>query len=84
MVKVPVVTTLAIEEPEIMPVRPEARIAAFAGPPRMRPTSAKARSRKNWPAPAFSSSAPKKTNRKTKLVETLSGMPKIASPPSHW
>ncbi len=34
MVKVPVVTTLAIDEPDIMPVIPEARIAALAGPPR--------------------------------------------------
>ena len=33
IVKVPVVTTLAIEEPEIMPVMPDARIAALAGPP---------------------------------------------------
>ena len=33
MVKVPVVTTLAIDEPEIMPVMPDARIAALAGPP---------------------------------------------------
>ena len=34
MVKVPVVTTLAIDEPEIRPVRPEATTAALAGPPR--------------------------------------------------
>ena len=33
-VKVPVVTTLAIEEPEIRPVMAEATTAAFAGPPR--------------------------------------------------
>ena len=46
MVKVPVVTTLAMEEPEIEPVMPEARIAALAGPPRYLPTIAKARSRK--------------------------------------
>ena len=37
MVKVPVVTTLAIEEPEITPVMPEAATAAFAGPPRKPP-----------------------------------------------
>ncbi len=34
IVKVPVVTTLAMEEPEIVPVIPEASIAALAGPPR--------------------------------------------------
>ena len=37
MVKVPVVTTLAIDEPEIMPVMPEARIAALAGPAAIAP-----------------------------------------------
>ena len=42
MVKVPVVTTLAIEEPEIIPVRAEETTAALAGPPRMCPSSAKA------------------------------------------
>ena len=35
----PVVTTLAIEEPEIRPVMPEDRTAALAGPPRMWPSS---------------------------------------------
>ena len=42
MVKVPVVTTLAMEEPEISPVMPEATTAAFAGPPRICPISEKA------------------------------------------
>ena len=35
IVKVPVVTTLAIEDPEIKPVMADDRTAAFAGPPRM-------------------------------------------------
>ena len=82
MVKVPVVTTLAIDEPEIMPVMPDARIAALAGPPLNRPTMAKESARKYLPAPALSSSAPNSTNRKTKLTETLMGMPKTASPVS--
>ena len=34
IVKVPVVTTLAIDEPDIKPVNPDATTAAFAGPPR--------------------------------------------------
>ena len=84
MVKVPVVTTLAIDEPEIIPVMPDARIAALAGPPLKRPTIAKERARKYCPAPALSSSAPKSTKRKTKLTETLIGMPNTASPVSHW
>ena len=37
MVKVPVVTTLAIDDPEIIPVLAEATTAAFAGPPRICP-----------------------------------------------
>jgi hypothetical protein len=37
MVKVPVVTTLAMEEPDIRPDNPEDTTAAFAGPPRMCP-----------------------------------------------
>ncbi len=35
MVKVPVVTTLAMEEPDTRPVMPEDTTAALAGPPRM-------------------------------------------------
>lgn len=38
MVKVPVVTTLAIDEPEIIPVSAEDTTAALAGPPRMWPS----------------------------------------------
>ena len=34
MVKVPVVTVLAMDEPEMSPVMPEATTAALAGPPR--------------------------------------------------
>ena len=42
MVKVPVVTTLAMDEPEIRPVMPEATTAALAGPPRKWPSMLKA------------------------------------------
>ncbi len=35
MVKVPVVTVLAIDEPDTKPVMPDASTAAFAGPPRI-------------------------------------------------
>ena len=42
MVKVPVVTTLAIDEPLTMPVSAEDTTAALAGPPRMWPIAAKA------------------------------------------
>lgn len=39
IVNVPVVTTLAIEDPEIRPVIADETTAAFAGPPRMWPIS---------------------------------------------
>ena len=79
IVKVPVVTVLAIDEPEIKPVIPDPSIAALAGPPRIFPTIAKAKSKKYFPPPAVSRSAPKRTNKNIKLTETLIGIPKIAS-----
>ncbi len=42
MVKVPVVTTLAMDEPEIRPVMAEDTTAALAGPPFMWPIRLKA------------------------------------------
>ena len=42
IVNVPVVTTLAIDEPEISPVIAEDTTAALAGPPRMWPINEKA------------------------------------------
>ncbi len=42
IVKVPVVTTLAIDEPEIRPVIADDTTAALAGPPRMWPIRLKA------------------------------------------
>ena len=75
----PVVTTLATEEPEIMPVMPDDTTAALAGPPRNLPSSENASWMKKLPAPAFSSSAPNSTNRKMKLVETPSATPNTPS-----
>ena len=51
MVNVPVPTTLAVALPEIVPNRVLPTTATFAGPPRTRPKSPKARSMKNRPAP---------------------------------
>ena len=82
IVKVPVVTTFAIEDPEIIPVKPEAIIEALAGPPLNLPTRAMAKSKKYLPPPAKSNMDPKRTNKKTKLTETEIGIPKIASPPN--
>ena len=79
IVNVPVVTVLATEDPEIIPVIPDPRIAAFAGPPLVFPTIAKAKSKKYFPPPAVSKKAPNKTNRNIKSTETPIGIPKIAS-----
>ena len=46
IVKVPVVTTLAMDDPEISPVVAEAMTAALAGPPRRWPSVVKASDRK--------------------------------------
>ena len=79
IVNVPVVTVLATEDPEIIPVIPDPRIAAFAGPPLVFPTIANAKSKKYFPPPAVSKKAPNKTNRNIKSTETPIGIPKIAS-----
>ena len=79
IVKVPVVTVFAIDEPEIIPVIPDPRIAALAGPPLILPTIANAKSKKYFPPPAVSSNAPKSTNKKIKSTETPIGIPNIAS-----
>ena len=83
IVKVPVVTVFAIEDPEIKPVIPEPRIAALAGPPLIFPTMAKAKSKKYFPPPAVSKRAPNNTNKKMKSTETPIGIPNIASWSSH-
>ena len=74
-----VVTVFAIEEPDIKPVIPDPRIAAFAGPPLIFPTIANARFKKYFPPPAVSKSAPNNTNKKIKSTETPIGIPNIAS-----
>ena len=79
IVKVPVVTVFAIEDPEISPVIPEPSIAALAGPPLIFPTIANAKSKKYFPPPAVSSKAPNNTNKKIKSTETPIGIPNIAS-----
>ncbi len=71
----PVVTVLAMEDPEMEPMAPEATTAALAGPPLKRPIVEKERSIRYSPAPIFSKKAPKRTKRKTKVEETRRGTP---------
>src|SRR3546814_18931369 len=69
MVKEPVVTTLATEEPEIEPNSAEVRTAILAGPPRQRPATAVPRFMKNAPAPEPSTKAPKIMKGKTQVAK---------------
>ena len=62
---------------EIMPCRPEAATAAFAGPPVKRPVSRKARSLKSAPMFVRMSTTANSRNRKMKVEETWIGVPKI-------
>ena len=79
IVNVPVVTVFATEEPDIIPVIPDPKIAALAGPPLIFPTRAKAKSKKYFPPPAVSKRAPNKTNKNIKSTDTPIGIPNIAS-----
>src|SRR5690625_1938776 len=79
IVKVPVVVTVAVELPDMVPMTAEDTMAALAGPPRVLPATAMAKLRKNCPAPVFSKIAPYKINSSTNLADTPKGMPKIPS-----
>ena len=65
MVSAPVVTVLAMDEPEIEPSMAEESTETLAGPPAKRPASAEARSMKSWPSPMRVASTPKSTKWKT-------------------
>lgn len=75
MVNVPVVTTLAMLEPETAPVSALPSTAALAAPPRKPPRPLIASLMKKLPPPARSSIVPNRTNRKTTVAETCSGTP---------
>src|SRR3546814_16005305 len=65
MVKVPVITVLAIEDQAIRTVTADDTTAPFAGPPRRWPSSAKHRRLKQLPAPALSITEPTRHHRQT-------------------
>ncbi len=79
MVKEPVVTTTATAAPLIMPKRPEATTATFAGPPLVPPAMALAKSLKNWPMPHLFITSPNAINRKIYVEATLTDDPYIPS-----
>src|SRR5699024_12199737 len=80
MVKDPEATVLATAEPEIMPCRPDATTAAFAGPPVYLPANRKARSLKSWPILVLINTTAKNKNRKINCPETCIGILKIPEP----
>src|SRR3546814_16176947 len=67
MVKEPVVTTLATEEPEIEPHSAEVRTAILAGPPRQRTAKAVPRFMNTSPAPERYRKATKNMKGKKKI-----------------
>ena len=71
----PVVTVLAMAEPEIMPNRPEETTLTLAGPPEKRPAAMVARLTNNCPSPVSWAMMPKSTKWKTKVATTPTGMP---------
>ena len=75
----PVVSTLVITLPLIEPIRPEAKIATLAGPPRTWPSRAKARFKKNWPPPVYCKATPNSRKPITKPAKARVGMPIKAS-----
>src|SRR3546814_10134552 len=68
IVKEPVVTTLATDEPEIEPNKAEVITAILAGPPRQRPAAAVPRFMKKPPAPDRTRKAPKIMKGKKKVA----------------
>ena len=61
IVRAPVVTALAIAEPEIMPNMPEETTDTFAGPPAKRPATIVARSMNRRPRPVICARMPNST-----------------------
>jgi len=61
IVKLPVVTVLAVELPDTVPIIPLETTAALAGPPLVYPVKAVAKSIKNLPAPVLFNIAPNET-----------------------
>ena len=71
MVKVPVPTMFATVEPDMVPNSEEARMAACAGPPRVRRVSRNANFNSVSPAPVPSSRVPNTMNMNTVLSTML-------------
>ena len=71
----PVVTVFAIDEPEIVPINAEEKIATFAGPPENFPAINIAKSINNFPKPTLVARTPNKIKRKTYWAITPTAIP---------
>ena len=69
------VTVLAIDEPEIVPMNAEEKIATFAGPPENFPAINMAKSINNLPKPTLVANTPNKINKKTYCAITPTAIP---------
>ena len=65
MVSEPVITVFAMEDPEIIPIMPDARTLTFAGPPAKRPATQCAISMKSCPKPTRIATMPNSTKWNT-------------------
>jgi hypothetical protein len=79
IVKDPVVATFAWELPEMVPVMALAKIEALAGPPRVPPVIAEARSLKKSEAFVDFKKLAKRINMKMYEAETMTATPRIPS-----
>ena len=79
IVKTPVPTTFAETLPEMVPKKPLAAIAAWAGPPRKPPVRLTAIRSRTAPAPVASSTAPKTMKMKISEITVMTMKPKTPS-----
>ena len=68
IVSEPVVTVFAIDEPEIVPINAEEKIATLAGPPEYLPASNIAKSMNNLPRPTLVANTPNNINKNTVFI----------------
>ena len=75
MVNAPVVTVLAMDDPEIVPINALEKIATLAGPPEYRPAITIAKSMNNCPRPMRVARTPNRMKRNTYCAMTPIAMP---------
>src|SRR5699024_12636150 len=79
IVKAPVDTTLAIADPLIEPMKPDAMAATLAGPPRVWPAMASARSLNRVDIPDLARKAAKRIKKIMYVDDTPIAIPKMPS-----